>query len=326
MFDRAASVHRNDGSARPGQLFSCEILIMSTFLAIVIDGLIYASWLFVVAAGLTLIYGVMRVLNMAHGSFYAMGAYTSASLVGWYTAQSGLPEYGSYAVMALGAIAVGLFAGLITERGVLRFMHGRDEVAMVLVTFGLLLAYEDLIKLIWGVQSYYASQPYSMLGSTDIGELNFVNYDLAMIGVAGFVAAVLWWGLNRTRKGKLLRAVINDREGAVAMGINVNRLFVVTFAFGAGLGALAGGLAAPAIAVNPGLGVEVIVLAFAVVVTGGLGSIEGALIGAVLIGLARAAAVNVLPEAELFVIYGVMACVLAFRPRGLFALARARRI
>lgn len=299
---------------------------MSTILAILIDGFIYASWLFIVAAGLTLIYGVMRVLNMAHGSFYAMGAYTSASLVGWYTANGSFPEYGSFVVMIIGAITVGLIAGFVTERGVLRFLHGRDEIAMVLVTFGLLLVYEDLIKLVWGVQSYYASEPYSLLGSTDIGDLNFVNYDLALIGVAGIVAAILWWSLNRTRQGKLLRSVINDREGAVAMGINVNRLFVATFAIGAALGALAGGLAAPAIAVNPGLGVEVIVLAFAVVVTGGLGSIEGALIGAILIGLARAAAVNLLPEAELFVIYAVMACVLAFRPRGLFALARSRKI
>ncbi|MCL2871777.1 MAG: branched-chain amino acid ABC transporter permease [Betaproteobacteria bacterium] len=299
---------------------------MSFLLSILIDGLIYASWLFIVSAGLTLIYGVMRVLNMAHGSFYAIGAYTAASLVGWYFNHDELPAFGSFAVMALGAIAVGFVAGLVTERGVLRFLRGRDEVVMVLVTFGLLLVYEDLIKFIWGVQSYYASQPYSLLGSTDIGEINFVNYDLAMIGVAGVVAAVLWWSLNRTRQGKLLRAVINDRENAVALGINVNRLFMATFAIGAGLGALAGGLSAPAIAVNPGLGVEVIVLAFAVVVTGGLGSVEGALIGAVLIGLARAAAVNLWPEAELFVIYGVMACVLAFRPRGLFVLDSARKI
>lgn len=298
---------------------------MSLILAILIDGFIYASWLFVVAAGLTLIYGVMRVLNMCHGSFYAIGAYTSASLVGWYFEQ-GLPEFGSFAAMALAAVLAGGIAGLITERGVLRFLHGRDEVVMVLVTFGLLLVFEDLIVMLWGVQSYYAYQPYGLLGSTDIGNLSFVNYDLAMIAVAGVVAAVLWWGLNRTRQGKLLRAVIHDREGAVAMGINVSRLFVITFSIGAGLGALAGGLAAPAIAVNPGLGIEVIVLAFAVVVTGGLGSIEGALVGAILIGLARAAAVNLLPEAELFVIYGVMACVLAFRPRGLFALAGARKV
>ncbi|HEX5514815.1 MAG TPA: branched-chain amino acid ABC transporter permease [Gammaproteobacteria bacterium] len=298
---------------------------MSLLMAILIDGFIYASWLFIVAAGLTLIYGVMRVLNMAHGSFYAIGAYTSASLVGWYFNQ-GLPEFGSFAVMAVGAVIAGIVAGVITERGVLRFLHGRAEVVMVLVTFGVLLVFEDLIILLWGVQSYYAYQPYGLLGSTDLGDMTFVNYDLAMIGVAAAIATALWWALNRTRQGKLLRMVIHDREAAVAMGINVKLLFVITFAIGAGLGALAGGLAAPSIAVNPGLGIEVIVLAFAVVVTGGLGSVEGAVVGAILIGLARAAAVNLLPEAELFVIYAVMACVLAVRPRGLFALAGARKI
>ncbi|MEO6986796.1 MAG: branched-chain amino acid ABC transporter permease [Paralcaligenes sp.] len=299
---------------------------MTTFLAIVIDGLIYASWLFVMAAGLTLIYGVMRILNMAHGSFYSIGAYTSASLVGWYFSHNGVPAAGSFVVMALGALAVGVVAGLAVERGILRFFQEREEVIMVLVTFGLLLVFEDLIKMVWGVQSYYAPEPYSLLGSTDIGDLTFVNYDLAMICVAALVALVLWWSLNRTRMGKLLRAVIHDREIAIAMGVNVNRLFAITFAIGAGLGALAGGLIAPATAVTPGLGIEVIVLAFAVVVTGGLGSIQGALVGAVLIGLARSAAVNLFPQAELFVIYGVMALVLVFRPRGLFALASARRI
>lgn len=298
---------------------------MTLLLAILIDGLIYASWLFIVAAGLTLVYGVMRILNMAHGSFYAIGAYAAASAVGWYFTL-GLPAWGAFVVLIAAAISAGVVAGLIVERGVLRVLHGRDEVIMVLVTYGILLIFEDLIKIIWGVQAYYAYQPYGLLGRSKIGGLTFVNYDLILIVVAAVIAGALWFGLNRTRKGKLLRAVIHDRESAELVGINVKRLFITTFAIGAGLGALAGGLAAPAIAVNPGLGIEVIVLAFAVVVTGGLGSIEGALVGAILIGLARAAAVNLLPEIELFVIYGVMTCVLIFRPHGLFALPTARRI
>ncbi|MFA5522368.1 MAG: branched-chain amino acid ABC transporter permease [Castellaniella sp.] len=299
---------------------------MSLLLAIVIDGLIYASWLFIIASGLSLIYGVMRVLNMAHGSFYAIGAYVTASLVSWYFNHSTLPAYGSFVLMFLAAPAVGIVLGVLVERGVLRFLIERGELITVLVTFGLLLMFEDIIKLIWGVQSYYAFEPYGLLGSTDIGGLTFVNYDLAMIGVAAVVAVVLWWALNRTRFGKLLRAVIYDRELAVSIGINVSRVFVMTFATGVALGALAGGLVAPSITVTPGLGIEVIVLAFAVVVTGGLGSIQGALLGAVMIGLARAAAVNVYPELELFVIYAVMATVLVFRPRGLFALATSRKI
>lgn len=298
---------------------------MSTFIAIIIDGFIYASWLFIIAAGLSLIYGVMRILNMAHGSFYAIGAYTAASLAGWYYSTD-LPEFGGVILMFATALIIGAIVGIIVERGILRFLMERNEIVMVLVTFGILLIFEDLIKLIWGVQSYYAPEPYSMFGSTEIGDLIFVNYDLAMIAIAAFVAFLLWFGLNRTRQGKLLRAVIHDRELAVCMGINVKRLFVVTFALGAALGALAGSLVAPAIAVTPGIGVEVIVLAFAVVVTGGLGSIQGALVGAILIGLARSASVNLYPELELFVIYGVMALVLIFKPRGLFALASARKI
>lgn len=298
---------------------------MSLLAAILIDGIIYASWLFIVAAGLTLIYGVMRVLNMAHGSFYAIGAYTSASLTGWYFAH-GLPPYGSFLVIMAGAVAAGIIAGIATERGILKFLYGRPEVIMVLVTYGILLVFEDVITLLWGVQSYYAYQPYGLLGNVDIAGITFVNYDFAMVGVALIIAAALWWWLSRSRHGKLLRMVIHDREAAVAMGIDVRRLFIVTFAIGAGLGALGGGVAAPSIAVSPGLGIEVIVLAFAVVVTGGLGSIPGALLGAALIGLARSAAVNLLPQAELFVVYAVMAAVLVFRPRGLFALAAVRKI
>ena len=298
---------------------------MSTVLAIFVDGLIYASWLFIAATGLTLIYGVMRILNMAHGSFYAVGAYTAASLVGWYFAK-GYPPWGSFLVLIAAALVAGSVTALLIERGLLRIMYGRDEVVMILVTYGVLLILEDVIKLIWGVQSYVAFQPYALLGRTQAGVLTFANYDLALIGVAALIAALLWWALNRTKQGKLLRVVIHDREVAVAMGINVTRVFIVTFMLGGVLGALSGALTAPALSVVPGIGVEVIVLAFAVVVIGGLGSVAGALVGALLVGFARAAAVQLMPQVELFMIYGVMALVLAVRPEGLFARVTARKI
>jgi branched-chain amino acid transport system permease protein len=205
-------------------------------------------------------------------------------------------------------------------------MYGRDEVVMVLVTYGVLLILEDAIKLVFGVEAYTAFQPYEAAGRVNVGAMTFATYDLMLVVVSGVVAFALWYGLNRTKQGKLLLAVINDREMATALGINVTRVFIVTFVIGAMLGALAGALTAPAIAVAPGLGVEVIVLAFAVVVTGGLGSVEGALVGALIIGIARAAAVHLWPEVELFVIYGVMALVLAVRPQGLFSRAAARKI
>jgi len=293
--------------------------------AILVDGVIYASWLFIVAAGLTLVYGVMRILNLAHGSLYAIGAYAAASAIGWYF-KAGYVPAASYLLLVGAALAAGALVGVAVERGVLRVFYGRDEVVMVLVTYAVLLVLEDLIKLVWGVESYSAYQPYQLLGRATVGPVSFANYDFALVGVSAALAVALWWGLNRTRQGKLLLAVIYDRELATALGINVTRVFVVTFAIGSVLGALAGALTAPAISVTTGLGVEVIVLAFAVVVTGGLGSIGGALVGALIVGLARAASVHLWPEVELFVIYGVMALVLAVRPQGLFAHAAARRI
>lgn len=300
---------------------------MTNLLAILFDGAIYASWLFLVAAGLTIIYGVMRVLNMAHGSFYAIGAYSAASLVGWYfSGETGNP-YWSYLLLLGSALVAGTLVGVAIERGLLRFLHGKDEILMVIVTYALLLILEDVTKLVWGVDPYFANQPYRLLGQTEVGAvLRFATYDLALIVVTVAIGLAAWFVLNRTNKGRLLRAVIHDREIAVAMGVNVDAMFTVTFAIGSVLGALAGALTAPAISVTPGIGVEVIVLAFAVVVVGGLGSIGGAAAGAVLVGLARSVAVHMAPEMELFVIYGVMFLVLAIRPQGLFGQTLARRI
>lgn len=298
---------------------------MKLLIAMLLDGVIYASWLFVIAAGLTLIYGVMKILNMAHGSFYAIGAYSGASLVGFYFA-AGYPPWGGYLLLVAAALLSGVIVGLLIERGVLKRMYGRDEVVMILVTYALLLILEDVIKLIWGVDAYFAYQPYTLLGRSKIAGLSFSNYDLVLIVVSASIGLILWWGLNKTRQGKLLQAVIHNRDTAAFLGINVARMFTITFVIGAVLGALAGALTAPGISVMPGIGVEVIVLAFAVVVIGGLGSIGGALVGSLIVGLSRAAAVHLYPDAELFVIYGVMALVLAFRPQGLFAIATARKI
>ena len=301
---------------------------MSTLLAIVIDGAIYASWLFLVAAGLTVIYGVMRILNMAHGSFYAIGAYCAASLTGWYfSGESGASPNWSYLLLFGCAIVGGLVVGVLVEQGLLRHLRGRDEILMVIVTYALLLILEDVVKLVWGVNPYLAYQPYRLLGQSSITDsLRFANYDLALVAISLAIGAAAWWALNRTDKGRLLRAVIHDREIATAMGVNVNLMFAITFAIGSMLGALAGALTAPAISVTPGIGVEVIVLAFAVVVVGGLGSIGGAAVGAVLVGLARSFAVHLAPQIELFVIYGVMFLVLAFRPQGLFGQLQPRKI
>ena len=297
---------------------------MLTLLAILVDGLIYASWLFMVAAGLTLIYGVMKILNMAHGSMFAIGAYTSAWIAGWYFT-GGDVRWG-YLLMLGGAIAAGALVGLVVERGLLRFLYGRDPVVMILLTYAVLLILEDVIKLVWGVDPYFAFQPYTLLGRTQVGPLTFSNYDFGVILVAAIIGLGLWWGLNRTRRGKLLLAVIHDREMSVALGIDVRAYFLLTFVIGSVLGCIAGAVTAPAISVAPGIGVEVIVLAFAVVVIGGLGSVGGALAGALIVGFSRATSVHLLPQVELFVIFGVMSLVLVVRPQGLFGRAQPRKI
>ena len=299
---------------------------MTDLALIAVDGLIYASWLFLVAAGLTVIYGVMRILNMAHGSMYAIGAYAAASLVGWYGAGGHGSPWWSYALLVGAAVIAGVVVGLVLEKGLLQRLYHHGEILMVIITYALMLILEDLAKLVWGVSPYMTPEPYAMLGRTQLGRIAFSNYDLALIVVSAAVGLVAWLVLQRTHTGRLLRAVIHDREITVAMGVNVKRMFTLTFVAGATLGALAGALTAPAISVTPGIGVEVIVLAFAVVVVGGLGSIEGAAAGALLVGLTRSIAVHEAPEVELFVIYGVMALVLAVRPQGLFGRVLARKI
>ncbi|CAM1653330.1 ABC transporter [Bartonella apihabitans] len=293
--------------------------------AIFLDGLNYAAWLFLVAVGLTLIFGVMRILNIAHGAFYTIGAYSCVTALAVYY-QSGWPQAGAFIALGLAAIISGLVVGLIVERGILRWFYGRDEVLMVLVTYSLFLILSDGVKLIWGAQGYYATEPYAYFGYSDIGGLFYQNYDFLIVGVAILVGIGLFWWINHTRTGKMMIAVVADREISAAMGINVTRIFTLTFIIGTILAMIGGALTAPKISVTPDIGAEVIILAFAVVVIGGLGSITGAAVGALLAGFARAASVHLAPEFELFAIYAIMALVLAIRPHGLFAKQTVRKI
>ncbi|MEP3199150.1 MAG: branched-chain amino acid ABC transporter permease [Lentilitoribacter sp.] len=298
---------------------------MLTAIAIAVDGLGFAAWLFLSSVGLTLIYGVMRILNIAHGGFYALGAYSSAWAIGLYTA-TGSTIALSFLLIPLAALIAGGIAGLLVERGILKFMYGRDEVLMVLVTYAIFLILEDVTKLIWGTESYVAWQPAFYFGTVDIFDIPYTVYKFIIIGTALVVGLALFLVLNKTRVGKLLLVVIEDREISSALGINVTLFFTITFVVGAILGALGGAITAPEISVSPGIGAEIIVLSFAVIVIGGMGSIGGAMIGALIVGFARAASVHIYPPAELFSIYLVMAAVLAVKPYGLFALAESRKI
>lgn len=298
---------------------------MNLALTIVVDGLTYAAWLFIVALGLTLVFGVLKILNIAHGSFYALGAYAAASFVAWATALQLAPAW-SLVAMLLAAVAVAALVAPATERGLLRFFYGRDEVLLVLVTYALFLIAEDATKLVWGANPYYVSEPYGLFGNVTLGPQVYVGYDFVLVALAVVVGAAVWWGLNRTRHGKIVLAVIHSEEIASSMGINVSRVYAIAFSIGIFLAALGGAFTAPMISVQPGVSVGVIIVSFAVVIIGGLGSIEGAAIGALIVGLARSLAVHVAPVAELFSIYVVMAAVLVFRPEGLFQRVQARRI
>ncbi len=298
---------------------------MEEILTVIVDGIIYSSWLFIAAIGLTLIYGVMKIVNLTHGSFYALGAYAAASFTGAWIAR-GYPPMLSYVVLLASAAIITLVFAPLIERGILRFMYAKDEVVIMLITYALFLILEDVIKLVWGVDPYFIAEPYGLLGSFEFGEMTYPTYNLILVAIAVISGAGVTLLLQGTHVGKLLRTVIHDPEVSRAMGINVDRFYLVTFTFGSFLAALGGAFTAPTVSVVPGLGVEIIVLSFAVIVIGGMGSLPGAALGAIIVGLVRSIAIHYAPSVELFVIYFVMALVLAFRPRGLFSLAEPRKI
>jgi branched-chain amino acid transport system permease protein len=249
----------------------------------------------------------------------------AASFVSWGATLKWAPGF-TLVAMLLAAVAVAVILAPLTERGLMRSFYGRDEVLLVLVTYAMFLIMEDATKLIWGATPYYVSEPYGLFGNVDIGKQSYVGYDFALVGLAVTVGLAVWWGLNRTRQGKIVLAVIHSPEVASSMGVNVSRVYMMAFSVGVFLAALGGAFTAPMISVQPGISVGVIIVSFAVVIIGGLGSIEGAAIGALIVGLARSMAVHLAPVAELFSVYLVMAVVLAFRPEGLFQRIQARKI
>jgi branched-chain amino acid transport system permease protein len=296
---------------------------------IALDGVVFASYLFLVSAGLTFIYGVMRILNVAHGSIYGLGAYMGAWLLLrlWPGgAGSGPPAALSFLVLLAGALFVGVVVGPLLERLFIRRVVDRGEVIPLILTFALFLILDDVMKLIWGVNPLLADLPYSMLGSVSLARINYPLYPFLLTGIAALAALVMWLIINRTRFGKLVVSVIADREISSALGINVPRIYTFAFTLGAILAALGGAFIAPMISVVPGISVEVIILAFAVTTIGGLGSVGGAAIGAALVGLLRSLAVHTVPELDLFVIYALMTLILLIKPRGLFGGVEVRRI
>lgn len=294
-----------------------------------LDGLSYAAAVFMVAVGLNLVFGVLRVLNIAHGSLYAIGGYSAAAL-GLFLIGAGLPEWISYPALLVAALLVGAVLGPPIER-LLRRMQDHEPVLQLLITFALFMILEDLQKLLFGVQPVVSDAPVRLLGTVDVpfgaDVIPFNTYQLFVLpGIALLTLAGLAWFLRRTLSGRMIVAVTTDREAARAMGIDAAKVTMLTFTAGAALAALGGALASPTVSLVPGVGAQTIVLSFAVVATAGLGQIEGAAIAALLIGLGRSFAVYFEPELEVVVPYLIMVAVLLVRPQGLFGVTETRRI
>ena len=299
---------------------------LTTFLLALFDGIAYAALVFIVALGLTLVFGVMRILNVAHGSLYAIGAYMTASLVG-YALSLGFAPILTMPLMIVAAVLVGVFLGGIIEFLLLRRIYDKPEVLQLLVTFAVFMMLEDVQRLVWGTQPYFQSAILQSLGNVTIFGVTYTVYQLILLPA---IALLLLFGmrlfLRRSLIGKLILATTEDREAAQSIGIDADRVFLLTFIVGASLAGLGGALASPTTSILPGMGADMIVLSFAVVATAGLGQIEGAALTALLIGLGRSFAVYLWPEIAVLVPYLIMVLVLLVRPEGLFGSPSARKI
>jgi branched-chain amino acid transport system permease protein len=277
---------------------------MSTFIVQSLNVLLNTSVLFLIAGGLSLVFGVMRIVNLAHGNLYALGAFVMAWLVG--ATATRLPPAASLLLLPVAALVVAL-VGSVLEPVFLRPLYARAEEYQLLMTFGLLLILEDATKFVWGPTPLSASTLWAAFGSSTILRSDYPNYNLLVIAI-GLIAAVLLWAfVYRTKFGVMLRATSQDRRMAAALGINVRGVYVLAFA----IGCLMAGLA--------GMGIDALVLSFVVVVIGGLGSLEGALVGAFMVAIVRTLAITFFPELELAVLYLMAAVVLVTRPAGLFS-------
>jgi branched-subunit amino acid ABC-type transport system permease component len=279
-----------------------------------LNGCAYGMLLFLLAAGLSLIFGLMEVVNLAHGGLYLLGAYFGLSLVRWT---------GSFWLALAAAPLLTAVAGFLLEWPFLRPLYRRTHLDQILLTFGFAFVLTDVTRWVWGAEVQSLPAPRGLDGSVALLGTLFPAYRLFVIGAGAAVAAALWLGLRGSRLGAVVRAGVANREMTQALGIDVGAVFTGVFAFGAGLAGLAGVAATPILGVFPGVDFEILIVTLIVVVVGGLGTLEGALWGSLLIGEADTFGKVLFPQAALVVIYLVMAAVLLIRPNGLFG-ARAR--
>jgi len=273
-----------------------------------LNGISFGMLLFLLAAGLSLIYGLMKILNLAHGSYYLLAGYIGLAVI---------RATGSFLLAVAVATLAVTAIGAVMERFFLRRFH-LDELPQTLLTFGFLFAFADLALWIWGGNPQTLPKPAWLAGSVELGDRAYPLYRLFLIAVGLAVGAALWWFQEGTRLGAMLRAGVDDEEIARGLGINVSLLFTLVFALGAFLAALGGVLGGPIIGVYPGADFDVLLLAFVVVIVGGLGSLKGALVGGLVVGLLDNFGKAYFPEFALFTIFVPMAAILAVRPTGLF--------
>jgi branched-chain amino acid transport system permease protein len=283
------------------------------FLIQVLNGVQYGLLLFLVASGLTLIFGIMGIINLAHGSFYMLGAYLAFSLTRF------IPNFWLSIVVG---IALAFAVGIILEWLVMRLLYHRDHLYQVLLTYGLILIFEELRSLIWGDDVHGVPVPAALAFSIPLTDtLSYQMYRLAMSAICLAIALGMYWLIQRTRLGMMIRAGSVNRDMVQSLGINIGLVYRLVFALGLALAALAGMLAAPVSSVYPGMGNQVLIISFVVVVIGGIGSVKGALVAALAIGLADTFGKVLAPQIAGMVVYLLMAAVLLWRPQGIFGRA-----
>jgi branched-chain amino acid transport system permease protein len=288
---------------------------MSAFANILLGGVFHAAVLFLVAAGLQLVFGVQKIVNLACGSFYALGAYFGITFIG-YATSFGLPAWMLLPALIFAGVLLG-FVGPPIER-LLRMIYDRDESFQLLLTFAILLMFQDVFRFIWGSNPRSLDATYLVYGKLASGDFSVPVYNLLVIAAAISVAVGLGAFLQNTNYGRVLRATAENRNMAEALGVDVRKVYATVFTLGTVLGTTAGALIVPTAAASLDMAVEFIIEAFAVVVIGGLGSMRGALAGALIVGLIRALSIVYYPEAELLSVYLIVIAVLLMRPAGLF--------
>jgi len=281
----------------------------ATFLIQVLNGVQYGFTLFLVASGLTLIFGIMGIINLAHGAFYMIGAYLTFWLVG-YTDNL-------FLAIAMGLPIMVVF-GYLIERLAISFLYKRDHLYQVLLTYGLILILNEMQKILWGSDFYSVTVPDVLSSSIPMGNQEYPVYRIFVILVCMVVATGMYVVINKTKLGMMIRAGATDRETTQALGIDIGKVFAIVFSLGAALAGFSGMIDAPLSSVYPGMGNFILIISFVVIVIGGIGSIKGAFVGAMLVGLADTFGKVLLPELSSMVIYALMALILMWRPQGLF--------